>query len=334
MHPPFSLCPQIRFFISIFLTQRFNLWSSSSFFLNFLQKYTAHSHRKAGRFCCTLRCRLLSSDSHDEDMVSLGLCLGSAHQACTSSLGNTGCFDQDRQKIEPAWSHQLWQSHCGTVRRSQGHPDGTVKGKHSAGMTGIWPPIPTRSLDTWHQRSWAPSQPALTDGAWAWKTCKVTAGSRQVSGWRNIPCRQHQLQLNCFPTKRCANTFLFVYTVHQSCISFPEELKDWTHWTQPRFVCYQGGMNEGHGLFTPERLSLKPQAGSCSQMYSLWHRCSEVEFIYTKTRIHTDFFEQYSTVNTCMRCGNCYFLFLSYQSTSGICQGRKTTKPSFTQLWN
>lgn len=205
-------------------------------------------------------------------MVSLGPCLGSAHQACTSSLGSPDHFDRVRQKGELAWSHQLQQSPCGTVRRLQDHADGTVKGKQSSRMSGTWPHIPTRSLDTWHQRSWTPSQLALTDGAWAWKTCKVTAGSRQVSGWRNTPGRQHQLQLNCFSTKRCANTFLFVYIVCQSCISFPEELKDWTHQTQPRFVCYPGGMKEGHGLFTLERLSLKPQAGSCSQMYSLWHK--------------------------------------------------------------
>lgn len=57
----------------------------------------------------------------------------------------------------------------------------------------------------------------------------------QVSGWRNTQCKQHQLQLNCFSTKKCANTFVLVYTVCQSPVSFPEELKDWTHQTQPMF---------------------------------------------------------------------------------------------------
>lgn len=72
--------------------------------------------------------------------------------------------------------------------------------------------------------------------AWAWETCIVIAGSRQVSGWRNTQCKQHRLQLNCFSTKKRANTFVLVYTACQSSISFPEELKDWTHQTQPTFA--------------------------------------------------------------------------------------------------
>lgn len=62
MHLPFSLSPQIWFFTSIFLTLRSNLWSSRSFFLNFFQKYSAHSHHKAGSFRCTLRRQYSDAD--------------------------------------------------------------------------------------------------------------------------------------------------------------------------------------------------------------------------------------------------------------------------------
>lgn len=161
------------------------------------------------------------------------------HIRCAHHIWTAQTFDQD-----PAERSSLgltsFGSHTVGQEKTAGPPDGSVKVKHLAGTPGTWPHTPTWSLDTWHQRSWAPSPHWLMEPEHG-----EPAESLLVPG--KLPARetlrgQHQFQFNCFSTKRCVNTSLFVYIVCQSCISFPEELKDWTHQIQPRFVCYHGGM--------------------------------------------------------------------------------------------
>lgn len=189
-------------------------------------------------------------------MVSLGLCLDSAHQACASSLGSQ---DWSRQAERWAWSHQLWQPHCKTGRRLQGHPCGTMKGKHSAGTSGTWPHIPARSLNALHQRSCAPSQSALTDGAWAWETLQSHCWL-QASFW----LKKHTVQAESVTAQlfhhKEVRKHLFVCFRSMSKLYFFSRRIQWLNTldTAQAPVCYQGGMKEGHRLSTPSRLSLKP----------------------------------------------------------------------------